>query len=219
MKLNEYIEHTLLKVDCTHKDIIQLMEEAHQYKFYGVCIPPYYVRFANQIRPNKTIKLISVAGFPFGYQDYVVKYQEIESLARLKVDEVDVVINIAATKNDSWTYLQAEWRSLINASKNTNLPIKIIIESGLLNETELTRLCIMANELQPDFIKTSTGFNGEGAELEKVAFLRKHLDDSIQIKASGGIKNAEQALEFISAGATRIGTSSGVQIVSGEEGN
>jgi len=124
-----------------------------------------------------------------------------------------VVANIAAIRNKQWKYLQQEWEAIIQTAKDCNLSIKIIIESGLLNEVELKRLCDLANSLQPNFIKTSTGFNGVGAELNKVVFLRKHLDATIQIKAAGGIKNAEQVKAFIDAGASRIGTSSGVKIV------
>lgn len=211
MQLNQYIEHTLLKVDCVQEDIIHLMEEAHQHQFYGVCIPPCYVLFANSIQQN--VRLVSVVGFPLGYQNYETKCAAINNLAKLKVNEVDVVTNIATIKNKAWVEVQQEWEALILAAQNEKLTIKIIIESGLLDEEELIELCAIANKLKPDFIKTSTGFNGVGAEPTKVAFLRKHLDDSIQIKASGGIKNAAQAKAFIEAGATRIGTSSGVRIV------
>lgn len=215
--MNIYIEHTLLKVDCVEEQIKQLLNEAEKYEFYGICIPPYYVAYANSLLPKKSVKLISVAGFPLGYQHYEVKCKAIKNLAQQGVNEVDVVTNIAAIKNKAQQYIQQEWEAIIKTARNNKLPIKIIIESGSLNETELSELCILANILQPDFIKTSTGFNGVGAELEKVIFLRKHLLPSIQIKASGGIKNTSQAKAFMEAGATRIGTSSGIQILSGKE--
>lgn len=213
MQLNKYIEHTLLKVDCTETQITQLMAEAVQYQFYGICIPPYYLPFTKDRLNNSDLKVISVAGFPLAYEHYTVKCDAIKHLAKNGVDEVDVVTNIAAIKSGRWEYVKQEWEAIIKIAKENGLPIKIIIESGLLNEQELVRLCDLANLLQPNFIKTSTGFNGIGAELDKVVFLRKHLQATIQIKASGGIKNLQQARAFIEAGANRIGTSSGVKIV------
>ncbi len=213
MKLSEYIEHTLLKVDCTEEQIELLLNEAKMHQFYGVCIPPYYVSYAKSLLTTNKIRLISVVGFPLGYQHNQVKCEAIKILAQQKVDEVDVVTNISAIKNKAWLYIQEEWEAIIKTARKEKLPIKIIIESGLLNESELTQLADLANRVQPDFIKTSTGFNRVGAELDKVIFLRKHLKPAIQIKASGGIKNAQQAKAFIEAGASRIGTSSGVQIV------
>lgn len=219
MKLNKYIEHTLLKLDCERNDIGQVLKEARQHQFYGVCIPPYYVPFANSIQNKTKVNLISVVGFPLGYQNYKTKCAEITHLSQDKANEVDVVTNIAAIKNKRWAYIEQEWEAAIVTARKEKLTIKIILESGLLDKTELGNLCFIANDLRPDFIKTSTGFNGVGAELNKVAFLRNQLDNSIQIKASGGIKNAKQAKAFIEAGATRIGTSSGVQIVTNADGN
>jgi len=213
LKLNRYIEHTLLKVDCTEIQITQLIKEAERNQFCGICIPPYYTSFVKNQLQNSQLNLISVVGFPLGYEHYTLKSSAIKYLVQNGVDEVDVVANIAAIRNKQWQYLQQEWEAVIQTAKDHNLPIKIIIESGLWNELELRRLCDLANSLQPNFIKTSTGFNGVGAELNKVVFLRKHLDATIQIKASGGIKNAQQAKAFIDAGASRIGTSSGVKIV------
>jgi len=213
LQLNKYIEHTLLKVDCTETQITKLIAEAEQYQFYGICIPPYYVPFTKVRLKNSHLKVISVVGFPLAYDHYTIKCGAIKHLAKNGVDEVDVVTNITAIKSGQWEYLQQEWEAIIQIAKENDLPIKIIIESGLLNEQELIKLCDLANSLQPNFIKTSTGFNGIGAELDKVVFLRKHLQATIKIKASGGIKNAQQTKAFIEAGANRIGTSSGVKIV------
>lgn len=213
LQINNYIEHTLLKVNCVQTQIAQIIKEANQYKFYGICIPPHYVPYAKKMLKNKAPKLISVAGFPLGYQNYKVKCKAINVLAQNGANEVDVVTNIAAIKNKEWEYVLQEWKAIIKTAKANNLPIKIIIESALMEKEELLKLCQLANELQPNFIKTSTGFNGDGAELNKVIFLREHLNGSIQIKASGGIKNAQQATAFINAGANRIGTSSGVKIL------
>lgn len=204
----------MLKVNCVQNQIVQIVKQAIQYQFYGICIPPHYVPHAKKMLKNKLPKLISVAGFPLGYQNYKVKCKAINVLAQNGAQEVDVVTNIAAIKNKEWVYIHQEWEAIIKTAKANNLPLKIIIESALMDEEELLRLCQLANQLKPNFIKTSTGFNGEGAELNKVAFLKKHLQASIQIKASGGIKNAVQAKAYINAGANRIGTSSGVEIVS-----
>lgn len=213
MQLNKYIEHTLLKVDCIESQIDQLIKEAIQHQFYGVCIPPYYVPFGKSLLQNEAPKLISVAGFALGYHHYKIKCTAIKQLSQFGIDEVDVVTNIAAIKNKQWQYVAEEWEAIIEVAKENNLPIKIIIESGLMDEMELQKLCELANKWQPNFIKTSTGFNGIGAELTKVIFLRKQLQSKIQIKASGGIKNATQAEAFAKAGANRIGTSSGLNII------
>jgi len=211
--LNQYIDHTLLKVDSTKLQIVRLCEEAIQYNFFAVCVPPHYIKTAYKEIKNSTVKLATVIGFPLGYQTYKVKQYEIGQLAAHGLNEVDVVTNIVAVKNKNWDYLKAEWNAIINTSKKYHLTIKIIIESGLLQQTELGEICEIANALRPDFVKTSTGFNGTGAELTKVAFLKTHLDRKIQIKASGGIRDTEQALAFIDAGATRLGTSSGLKII------
>jgi len=216
LQLNKYIEHTLLKVDCVESQIDQLIKEAIRHSFYGVCIPPYYLPLCRRLRQNEEVKLISVVGFPLGYQHYHVKCEAIKYLAQNGIDEVDVVTNIAAIKNKQWHFIEDEWKATIQMAKQNNLPIKIIIESGLMTKEELERLCDLANKLQPNFIKTSTGFNYVGAEIDKVIFLSKQLQSTIRIKASGGIKNEEQANAFIKAGASRIGTSSGVKIVTSQ---
>lgn len=213
MQLGKYIEHTLLKVDGVQSQIKELITEAIQHQFYGVCIPPHYVPFSKNLLQHEKPKLISVAGFPLGYSHYTTKCAAIKFLAQAGVDEIDVVTNIAAIKNKQWQYVAEEWEAIIDAAKENNLPIKIIIESALMHDTELSKLCDLANKWHPDFIKTSTGFNGAGAALDKVTFLRKQLSPTIQIKASGGIKNANQAEAFVKAGAIRIGTSSGLKII------
>jgi len=186
--MNKHIEHTLLKVNSLQTQIEQLIIQAQLHQFYGVCIAPYYVSFAKNLLKTDQIKIISVAGFSMGYEHYLVKCEAIKHLAKDGLDEIDVVTNIAAIKNKQWRYVAEEWEAIIKTAKNKELPIKIIIESGLMDEAELAQLCNLANTLQPNFIKTSTGFNGTGAELDKVAFLRKHLKPTIKIKASGGIK-------------------------------
>jgi len=213
MNIATYIDHTALKVDLTNAAVEKLCSEAIEHQFYSVCIPPYFIPLAKTQLQNSNVKIATVVGFPLGYQSIQVKSNAISNAANVGVDEVDVVWNIAAFKSNDLSMLENELKVLTQQAHQFNLKIKVIIESGLLNEVELKRAAALCISAQPDFVKTSTGFNGTGAEIEKVKLLRKWLPNSISIKASGGIKTKEQALTFIQAGATRLGTSGSIKII------
>lgn len=215
MTISSYIDHTILKVDCTEADVKRLCQEAVQFGFAAVCIPPYFIQCAAQTleKLNSKTKVATVIGFPMGYSSTPAKIEEIKRAIDDGADEVDAVVNICAIKNQNWNYVANDIDSMTTAAHLKGKRIKIILETGLLDAIEIEKLAEILLRIKPDFAKTSTGFNGTGAELEKVLFLKKLLKNKIAIKASGGIKTLEMAKAFIEAGITRIGTSSGISIV------
>jgi deoxyribose-phosphate aldolase len=210
MSLATYIEHTNLKADCTAEDIIKLCKEAETFEFYGVCVPPYFVQLAKKTLKNTEIKIITVIGFPFGYGAVSSKVEETKKAINSGANEVDMVINIAAFKSGDLTAVQNDVQSVVTACHLQNRKVKVIIETAYLNAEEIKVLCKICTDCEVDFVKTSTGFAPEGATVEKVKIMRKNLPLKIKIKAAGGIKDKMFALSLIEAGASRIGTSSGV---------
>lgn len=215
MDIAGYIDHTILRVDCTADEIRQLCDEAIAYQFAAVCVPPFFVQLAAQRleKHSPKIKVATVVGFPMGYSSTPAKIEEIKRAIDDGADEVDAVINICALKGQNWSYVANDIDSMTTAARLKGKKIKLILETGLLDEVELEKLSELVLYSGPDFVKTSTGFNGAGAELGKVLFLKKLLGDKIAIKASGGIRSREDALAFIEAGATRLGTSAALNLI------
>lgn len=214
MNLAPYIDHTLLRVDCIAEEVFRLCEEAVEHQFASVCIPPFYVgEVAQWLATRETqVKLCTVIGFPAGYSATPAKVEEIKRAIEEGADEVDAVINLCAVKNSQWSYIRNEMDSLCTAAHMKGKKIKIILETTLLREAEIRQLAEIALEIKPDFLKTSTGFNG-GATLEAIHLLRELVDGQIALKASGGIRHYADAQAFIDAGAQRLGTSAGIQIL------
>ncbi|MCU0421539.1 MAG: deoxyribose-phosphate aldolase [Bacteroidia bacterium] len=215
--LNRYIEHTNLKPDATAEDIIKLCEEAVAHQFYGVCVPPYYVQLAKKTLKKSDVKIITVVGFPFGYNTVAAKVEETKKAIMAGADEVDMVMNIAAFKTGDMAVVQNDIQSVVMACHLQNKIAKVIIETALLNEEEIAKACRMCADSEADFVKTSTGFAASGAKIEDVVNMRKNLPAKVKIKAAGGIKTTEQAKQLIEAGASRIGASSSVSIAGIEE--
>ncbi len=215
MDIAGYIDHTYLKADTTTSHIIRLCEEAMQYGFASVCVPPFFVQTAAQMLKAKGSKIpvATVVGFPMGYATTASKIEEIKRAADDGAAEIDAVINVSAIKSQNWAYVRNDMDSMTTAAGLKGKKIKIIIETGLLELEEIDRLCDLALEIKPHFLKTSTGFNGTGATLTKVRRMKAKLGDQIAIKASGGIKTFSKAKSFIDAGASRIGASASIQIV------
>ena len=213
MTLEKYIDHTILRPDCTLEEIRKLCEEATTHGFFAVCVPPFFVKNAKQFLSRSHVKLSTVVGFPMGYSTTSAKVEEIKKAVDEGADELDVVINICAVKSGLWNYVQSDIDSMTTAAHIKGKHIKVILETGLMNEKEIRRLCQICQEVEPNFVKTSTGFNGGGATTEVVRLLRECLSSKIKVKASGGIRSREAALAMIEAGADRLGTSSGVKIV------
>ena len=212
MNLGEFIYHTNLSKIATAEDIIKVCEEAKKYHFPCVCVSPYYVKAAADYLKGSTVEVCTVVGFPNGYQTKEVKQYEAIDAVHNGAREIDMVININALKNKDYDYVKDEIEMIRDSIDGKVL--KVIIETCLLTDEEIIKMTEICNETFVNFIKTSTGFDKEGATLHAVELMNKHKGEVLEIKASGGIKNSDDAIKFIEAGATRIGTSHGDEIVS-----
>lgn len=213
-KLQASIEHTILKPDTTVADVEKLCKEAMQFHFAAVCVPPYFIEDAVSVLEGTQIEVATVVAFPFGYNSLMSKFEETEDALQRGAHHIDVVANIAALKNNDWETVENEIETLTKLVHSEGNVIKIIGETGILSEVEIELLCKIINEHNADYFKTSTGIQVPGASVETVELLRKNLNPSVKIKASGGIKTKEFALELLQAGAHRLGTSSGVALLS-----
>lgn len=216
MQLASYIDHTTLKNVTTSADIDLLCQEALDHGFAAVCVPPYFVQDAARLLVNSKVKTATVIGFPFGYHHYKTKVAEARQALEDGADELDMVMNIGAFKSNDLAYVEAEAEAMSRLTAANNKVLKIIIESGVLTEEEIIACCKLYKHYPVQFLKTSTGFGGEGASIAVVELMRKHLPPEIKIKASGGIRTKDFALKLIAAGADRLGCSAGVQIIKGE---
>lgn len=215
MELNKYIDHTNLKVIATKSDIEKLCEEAIKYHFASVCVSPYYVNLAKTLLKDSTISVCTVIGFPNGYNTKEVKAFEAINAIENGADEIDMVINLEALKNEDFDYIKDEIEEIRDSIDGHIL--KVIIETCYLSEKEIKKMTEICNETFVNFIKTSTGFGPRGASVEDLKTINKYKNDLLEIKASGGIKNLKDAEDMINNGATRLGTSSGVEIMKGEK--
>jgi deoxyribose-phosphate aldolase len=215
MELNKFIDHTLLKNTATEEDFERLFTEASDNSFFSVCVPPHIVPFAKNTLAETNVQICSVASFPLGYSTIENKETEIIELFTNGCDEVDVVLNISNVKNKDWESVEEEFQIFSEISINRTL--KVIIESGILTDEEIVKICEIANNHPVTFLKTSTGFAEKSASLEAVKLIREHTNKEILIKASGGVKNTAQAIEFVEAGADRLGCSASVAIVEGKK--
>ncbi len=216
MNLASYIEHTNLSSALSIRDIDQLVDDARAHKFLGVCVPPFWVKRAKREIGNEKILLVTVAGFPLGYNMTETKLDEIKRAIDNGADEVDVVWNITSFKTGiPWTKIE-----LAKCSKLTHdhhKLLKVIIETAYLSDEEIADACKLCADAGADFVKTSTGFAPAGAKVEHIKLMRSVLPAEVGIKASGGIKTREQALALIEAGATRLGTSSGIALITNSD--
>lgn len=213
--LNKYIEHTLLKQDAEKEEFLKLFSEAKEYNFLGVCINPAYVKEAKYALKDTDVKVVTVIGFPLGANKTEVKAFEASCAAADGADEVDMVINVSALKNKDYDFVRDDIKAVKIACGNA--PLKVILETDLLEKDEIKRACKLCAEAGADFVKTSTGFvkNGTGAKAEDVKLMYETVaPKGLKVKASGGIRDIETAIKMIEAGASRLGTSSGVKIVS-----
>jgi deoxyribose-phosphate aldolase len=212
MEINTYIEHTILKADTVKADIDKICGEAIENQFVGVCIPPYFVKYGKEKLKDSDIKLVTVVGFPLGYQTISTKVEETRKALEDGADEIDMVINVAALKNGDFNHVKDGVESVATLCRLKGKVLKVIIETALLSEEEIIRACEICADIGVDYVKTSTGFN-EGAKVEHIKLMRKTLPDKIKIKASGGIRDRKFALQLIKSGADRLGTSSGLKII------
>ena len=213
MDIAHYIDHTILRPTTTLAEIEKLCNEAKEYGFAAVCVPPLFSKKAKELVNESDVKVATVVGFPFGYCAIEAKVAEIVLAMVDGADELDMVVNICAIKNNDWNFIANEINTILPIIKARNKVLKVIIESGILTDDEIIKCCDIYGAAGVDYIKTSTGYAEKGASVDAVKLIRKHLSDNIQIKASGGIKTYQFAKELIEAGADRLGCSSSVQIV------
>lgn len=215
MKYAKLIDHTLLKADTKKDAIVTLCEEAKQHDFASVCVNPTWVETAAQILNGTDVKVCTVIGFPLGANTPETKAFETTDAITKGATEVDMVINIGALKDKNDELVERDIRAVVEAAKGKAL-VKVIIETCLLTEEEKIRACELSVKAGADFVKTSTGFSTGGATVEDIALMRKTVGPDIGVKASGGVRDANGMDAMVQAGATRIGTSSGVLLVSGK---
>ncbi len=214
MNINEYIDHTYLKAFGGEEIIKKLCEEAKEYNFKSVCVNPYYIELARKLLKGSNVLVCTVIGFPLGQNTIETKVFETKDAVEKGADEIDMVINIAALKDKKDDYVYNEIKEIKNACGDKVL--KVIIETCYLNEEEIRRASALSLKANADFVKTSTGFGTAGAKVENVCIMKDVVKDNAKIKAAGGINNFNEAKAMIDAGASRIGTSHGVEIVKGE---
>ncbi|MDQ8758775.1 deoxyribose-phosphate aldolase [Streptococcus ruminantium] len=213
MKLNKYIDHTILKPETTQEQVEKILAEAKEYDFASVCVNPTWVALAAENLKDSDVKVCTVIGFPLGANTPAVKAFETKDAIANGADEIDMVINIGALKSGNYDLVFEDIKAVVEASDNKL--VKVIIETCLLTEDEKVKACQLSQEAGADYVKTSTGFSTGGATVADVALMRKTVGPDLGVKASGGARSYEDAIAFIEAGATRIGASSGVAIMNG----
>ena len=213
MKLNKYIDHTLLKQDATENQIDCLLSEAREYDFASVCVNPTWVKYAKKGLEGSDVKVCTVVGFPLGATTSAVKAFETKAIQN-GADEIDMVINVGALKSGNLDLVESDIRAVVEVSGDKL--VKVIIEACLLTDQEKVLACQLAQKAGADFVKTSTGFSTGGATVADVRLMRETVGPDMGVKAAGGARSYADALAFVEAGATRIGTSAGVAILKGE---
>ncbi|RRC93090.1 deoxyribose-phosphate aldolase [Erysipelotrichaceae bacterium OH741_COT-311] len=215
MKLNKYIDHTLLKQDATKELFTKLCQEAKDYDFKTVCVNPSWIAYCKECLKGSDVQVCTVIGFPLGASTTESKAFEAKDAVLKGADEVDMVLNIGALKDRDYETVVNDIKAVKEAIQEKVL--KVIIETCLLSEEEKILACKAVSEAKAEFIKTSTGFSKAGATVEDVALLKKHVAQGVLVKAAGGVRSYEDLIKMIDAGASRIGTSSGVALLKNEE--
>lgn len=211
MNINQYIDHTLLKSGATEREIIDLCNQAKKYEFYAVCVNSSYVPLAKQLLSKTSVKVVTVVGFPLGAMATEAKVFEAKNAVNQGADEIDMVINIGFLKSKNYV---AVFKDIADVKAAIGkIPLKVILEISELSKNDIVKICEICLDAKVDYIKTSTGFTKSGATLTAVKIIKKMVKDQAKIKASGGIRDLETALKYIDAGADRIGTSSGVAMM------
>lgn len=216
INLNQYIDHTLLKPETTLAMIEKLCQEAKSYYFKAVCINPFYVSYAAALLKDSNVNVCTVVGFPLGANTTNTKVQETITAIKDGAKEIDVVINIGALKDNNQQLVLQDLQAVRTACPSP-LVLKVIIECALLTAEQKIIACQLVTKAKADFIKTSTGFAASGASLADIKLMKANIGQQVAIKAAGGIRNLTDAMAMIKAGATRIGTSNGVDIILGQD--
>lgn len=216
MNIAKYIDHTALKAETTKEDIIALCNEAKEYGFYSVCVNGAYVSDAYAILKDSDVLVCSVIGFPLGMGTKEAKAFETRDAISNGAKEIDMVINVGALKEKRYDYVKADIKSVTDAAKGKAI-VKVILETCLLSDEEIIKACEICLEAKADFVKTSTGFNKAGANLHHIKLMKSVVKDNAKVKAAGGVKDYQTAVDFVNAGASRLGCSSSIKIVNGEK--
>ncbi|MBN2725451.1 MAG: deoxyribose-phosphate aldolase [Deltaproteobacteria bacterium] len=214
LELAPYIDHTLLKPDATEAQIRTLCEEARQYSFASVCINPSWVSLAASMLKGSVVKVCTVIGFPLGATTSTSKAIETRDAIANGADEIDMVINVGALKSGNDALVKDDIEAVVAAAKGRAI-VKVILETALLTREEKVKACLLSKMAGADFVKTSTGFVPGGATVEDIALMRETVGPDMGVKASGGIRDTKTANDMVAAGATRLGASASVAIVSG----
>lgn len=214
-QIAKMIDHTLLKPEATKEQITNLCEEAAEHGFMSVCVNPYWVKLSSELLQTTDVKVCTVIGFPLGASATETKAFETKQAIEDGATEVDMVINIGALKSGDFDTVRQDIQAVTAAAKGKALT-KVIIETSLITEEEKVKACELAVEAGADYVKTSTGFSGGGATPEDIALMRKTVGPDLGVKASGGVRSAEDAQAMIDAGATRLGASAGIKIIQGQ---
>lgn len=218
MTIATMIDHTLLKADATNEQIEILCQEAVKYEFATVCVNPHYVSRSAKLLANSKVKVCTVIGFPLGANKTIVKLFEMNQAVQDGAEEIDYVVNVSDVKNGDFHSVRMEMEQFLKVKeKYPNLTIKIILEVCYLTNDEISKISRIARECGIDYVKTSTGFGSGGATVESVQIMNELSGDQVKVKASGGIRTAEDAEKYLKIGVSRIGTSNGISIVSGTE--
>ena len=215
MNYNKFIDHTVLKVDTTKKAVELICQEAKEYDFASVCVNPTWVSFCKDYLKGTDVMVCTVIGFPLGANTSEVKAFEAKNAIENGADEIDMVINIGALKDGNTKLVYDDIKAVVDASGQHT--VKVIIETCLLTDEEKITVCELAKKANATFVKTSTGFSTGGATPQDVALMKKTVGDKCLVKASGGVRNKADMMAVIEAGASRIGTSAGVQLMNNEE--
>ncbi|NRT73515.1 deoxyribose-phosphate aldolase [Clostridium beijerinckii] len=213
MNIAKYIDHTILKPEATVEDVKRLCREAKEYNFASVCVNGCYAKLVSTELMGTDVKTCVVVGFPLGAMTKEAKAFETNQAIQNGATEIDMVINVGALKDKNYSLLKEDIEAVVNAAQGKAL-VKVIIETCLLTDEEKVKACEIAKEAQADFVKTSTGFSSGGATKEDIALMRKTVGPDLGVKASGGVRDFKTAMEMINAGASRIGASASISIVS-----
>ncbi|MEN0059037.1 MAG: deoxyribose-phosphate aldolase [Bdellovibrio sp.] len=214
MKLNQYIDHTLLKAEASTAQIEKLCQEALTHQFFSVCVNSSFVSHCASLLKGSSVKVCCVVGFPLGAMEMQSKAYETQRAVENGAHEIDMVLHVGALKEGRLQYVQDDIKAVVTAAKGRT--VKVILETALLNDEQKVAACKAAQAAGAHFVKTSTGFGGGGATIEDIKLMRSSVNTSMEVKASGGIKDLAQAQALIAAGASRLGTSSGVAILQGQ---
>ena len=214
MNIAHTIDHTLLSPEATSQEIDKLCAEARKYEFYSVCVPPSWVEHAKKHLGGSKVKVVTVISFPHGNDLSASKALASQEAKKAGADEVDMVMNLGWAKEGNWALVEKDIAEVVKAVKP--IPVKVILETCLLSEDQIRKACHAATQGGAHFVKTSTGYSKSGATVQAVQLMRQSVPASVEVKASGGIRDLATALAMIEAGATRLGTSSGAAIVSGK---